>query len=190
MHDPWGVIRNEYVMLATLKISKLDAARRQLEMAIELYFLERDPVSIHTLAGAVYQLLSDLNKHRGGKPMVMEASFMKQYIVPGKEKLVMAKLAEAENFFKHADRDPEKVIDFRPESNEHALWEACIKYVEMTGEQTHSMQAMNLWFQLQHPEVFKYEDWKKRYLMEGKAITRSIGRSEFYRHVMALKLKG
>jgi hypothetical protein len=51
-----------------LKLSKLDCARRQLELAIELYFMERDPVSIHTLAGAARQLIEDINKHRVGNP--------------------------------------------------------------------------------------------------------------------------
>jgi len=39
-----------------LKISKLDAAKRQLETAIRLYFNEADPVSVHTLAGAAHTI--------------------------------------------------------------------------------------------------------------------------------------
>jgi hypothetical protein len=34
-----------------IKISKLEAARRQLDTAIRLYFMESDSVSVHTLAG-------------------------------------------------------------------------------------------------------------------------------------------
>src|SRR5437764_9562250 len=105
-------------MNAKLKLSKLDCVRRQLEMAIELYFMERDPVSIHTLAGAVYQLLIDINKHRGGRPLLVELESLKGMVVPGREKEVMRLMTESENFFKHADRDPEGVIDFSPESNE------------------------------------------------------------------------
>jgi hypothetical protein len=33
--------------MAELQVSKLDAARRQVETAIRLYFAEADPVSIH-----------------------------------------------------------------------------------------------------------------------------------------------
>ena len=68
-----------------LKLSKLDCARRQLELAIELYFLERDPVSIHTLVGAARQLLADINKHRGGKPLFTEVEALKEIVIPGKE---------------------------------------------------------------------------------------------------------
>jgi hypothetical protein len=43
-----------------IKISKLDAARRQLDTAIRLYFMEGDPVSVHTLAAAAFEILKDL----------------------------------------------------------------------------------------------------------------------------------
>jgi len=45
--------------------SKLDAATRQLHMAIRLYFQDADPLAIHTLAGAAHGILADLARHRG-----------------------------------------------------------------------------------------------------------------------------
>jgi hypothetical protein len=48
-------------MGATLRISKLDAAKRQLETAITLYFNSGDWVSIHALAGAAYMIIRDVN---------------------------------------------------------------------------------------------------------------------------------
>jgi hypothetical protein len=36
----------------TIRIGKLDAARRQLQAAIMLWFTEGDPVAIHTIASA------------------------------------------------------------------------------------------------------------------------------------------
>jgi hypothetical protein len=51
---------------AILPVSKFDAARRQLETAIRLYFFQGDPISIHTLASAAAQILQDLSGHRGG----------------------------------------------------------------------------------------------------------------------------
>ena len=44
-----------------LPVTKLDAARRQLETGITLWFHEMGPVSIHTLTGAAYKLLYDIN---------------------------------------------------------------------------------------------------------------------------------
>ena len=45
-----------------ISISKLDAACRQLDCAIELWFADGDPVSIHTLACASHQIIHDIKK--------------------------------------------------------------------------------------------------------------------------------
>ena len=47
------------------QISKIEAARRQLDCAIELWFCDKDEVSIHTLAAAAYQIIHDLKMKRG-----------------------------------------------------------------------------------------------------------------------------
>ena len=46
-------------------VSKLDAATRQLHMAIRLYFQDADPLGVHTLAGAAHGILEDLSQKRG-----------------------------------------------------------------------------------------------------------------------------
>ena len=53
-----------------MQLSKLEAARRQLETAIKLYFADGDDVSIHSLVAAAYALLRDINEYRGGEPML------------------------------------------------------------------------------------------------------------------------
>jgi hypothetical protein len=165
-----------------LKLSKLDCARRQLEMGIELYFMERDPVSIHTLAGAVYQLLVDLNKHQGGKPMTQEMESLKEVIIPGKEEEAYRLFRKAENFFKHADRDPNEVIDFSPEINGMILWESSLKYVELTGEQTPAMQAIHVWWIGQHPDLFKYADAERNRAKEmARTFLKSVSKGQFYK---------
>lgn len=42
-----------------MQITKIGAARSQLTEAINSFFEERDPVSIHTLIGAALQILND-----------------------------------------------------------------------------------------------------------------------------------
>jgi hypothetical protein len=175
-------------MNAKLKLSKLDCVRRQLEMAIELYFMERDPVSIHTLASADYQLLIDINKHRGGKPLLIEFESLKGRVIPGKEKEVMRLMSEAENFFKHADRDPEGTIDFSPESNEGILWESTDKYRELTGETSAPLQVMNVWFQIRHPNLFTYENWKKEKLLQAQGWFKSLSKPQFYKEMLGAAL--
>ena len=50
---------------ATVHINKLSAAKRQVQAAIRLFFMEEDELAVHTVAFASYGLLKDLKKHRG-----------------------------------------------------------------------------------------------------------------------------
>ena len=47
-----------------VSVTKLNAAERQLETAILLYFSDKDPVSIHTLCCAAYEVVHALNKRQ------------------------------------------------------------------------------------------------------------------------------
>lgn len=50
---------------ATVHITKLAAAQRQLRAAIRLYFIGEDELAIHTVASAAYRLINDLKAARG-----------------------------------------------------------------------------------------------------------------------------
>ena len=115
-----------------MKISKLDAAKRQMETAVRLYFSEADPVWIHTLTWAVYQVLADINKSRSGNPMVTEQIL--RGVLADKVDEAKRRLSSAANFFKHADRDPGNVLAFDPAQTEVLLFDACSKYRDLTGE--------------------------------------------------------
>jgi hypothetical protein len=176
------------LMNPKLKLSKLDCARRQLEMGIELYFMERDPVSIHTLAGAARQLLVDINKHRGGKPLMTEIEALKGIVILGKEKELSQLFKKAENFFKHADYDPEAIIDFAPEFNEVVLWEASVKYYELTSETTPVMGAIKIWFAARHPDLFtegafEQEGFKNRF-QSAASWVKSLTKTQFYKEIL------
>ena len=43
-------------------ITKIEAARRQIDAAIELYFHEGDELATHTLVGAAHILITDLSE--------------------------------------------------------------------------------------------------------------------------------
>lgn len=62
-------------MTQGFKVSKLDAAKRQLETVIRLYFAGRDPVSIHTLTAAAYNIVHDITANRGAEPMIVKDLF-------------------------------------------------------------------------------------------------------------------
>lgn len=126
-----------------IQVSKLDAARRQLETAVRLYFAEADPISIHTLTSAAYQLLADINRRIGGAPMLREQ--IPTWVRSDATAEARRKLAEAENFFKHADRDPESVLEFNPNATWLSLYDGCRKYQELANESVPLLVAFDLW---------------------------------------------
>ncbi len=130
---------------AILPISKFDAARRQLETAVRLYFFHGDPVSIHTLASAAAQVLHDLAKKRGGDPVMLHQAIL-QYVLPEHQPLVRKTLAEAENFFKHADRDPREVLEFKLAQTEMVLLDAVEAYHKLASERVPLFTVYLLWF--------------------------------------------
>lgn len=102
-----------------ITITKLDAAKRQLETVVRLYFHNGDPVSIHTLVAAAHTVIRDINKKRRGSPMIND-DLIDAYAKPEYQKRVLAQLNEAGNFFKHADRDHAATLDFNPDQSE--IW--------------------------------------------------------------------
>jgi hypothetical protein len=93
-------------------ISKIDAARRQLECAIRLYFGSSDAIAIHTLAAAARNMLIDLCIHRGAKSDIFRDGLVERYVKPEHHATVRARYRRAENFSEHADRDPDGLLSF------------------------------------------------------------------------------
>ncbi len=56
----------------TISVSKLEAAERQLVTAVRLFVKGEDPISIHTLMAAAYEVLRDLGKARGVKSIFFD----------------------------------------------------------------------------------------------------------------------
>jgi hypothetical protein len=167
-------------MKKELRIGKLEAARRQLETAIKLYFHYSDPISIHTLSAAAYNVLRAINKDHGGTPMFAK-EFLVQHIAPGQEKHVMSQVNEAENFFKHADRDPDKVLHFKLFLTEIFLLDACGKYHDLTGELVPVFQVFFYWVIIHHPKLFKLPA-EAQMLAEGlQEDLSSLSRQDFFR---------
>ena len=144
-----------------LKLSKLDVAKRQLETAIRLYFND-DPVSIHTLTCAAHEILSDLNKEYNGNPMILS-----DYVISDKYKTEWnKKIREPQNFFKHADKDGGKNIDFIPEVTQYFIFDAISKYQEMTGEIIYYFAIFRGWFAAHNIEAFNYSEKGKQLITE------------------------
>ena len=134
------------------KVTKLDAASRQLRTAVRLFFQEGDSVSIHALASSAQELLRDLLKPAGG-----DGSFYKDanFLWPERKKEFFSIVNGPQNFFKHADRDgPDAVLDFRPAVSEYVLLDCIKMHRELTGRGlVPEGTAFGAWFMLRYPDM-------------------------------------
>lgn len=83
------------------------------------------------------------------------------YIKPGFEKKYLKMISEAENFFKHADRDSEATLTFKPEATPFLILDATEVYEDLTSELVPVFKVFSSWMLLQHPEILREEHKSK-----------------------------
>src|SRR3954451_16671445 len=95
-----------------IAVTKLDAARRQLRTAVRLWFQDADPVPIHTLAFAAYEIIHVLSKKHDKyrRTLIFDADMIKDEYRPDWNN----KIKEGANFFKHAKNDSDGSLEFMP----------------------------------------------------------------------------
>lgn len=165
-----------------LRIGKLDAARRQLNAALTLYFDEGDVVAIHTITGAAHEVLRDL-AGQAGQHMLIEGSLIQGIGVEFTNE-IMAIVRRPQNFFKHADRDPEAVLEFSPHVTELLLLDGIAKCLEMTAEQTDFERAYEKWFFVHNPQFWKHTPLRDFAAQAGQLFG-NLSRQEFLRDFLA-----
>ena len=125
-----------------ITVSKIAAAKSQLLEAINLFFEERDPISIHTLTCVALQILHDHFDHVG---QVWDAD---RDLKAGKTS-----------------------IEFNTEENAFYILEAarCLRIVEGSNYVFHpEFRAFICWYGLKYPRHFKDEEIKR--LFSGKDV--------------------
>ena len=130
-------------------ITKIDAAKRQLETAITLWFHDDDPVSIHTLASAAQEILHPLAKKAG----TFEGTLDTIYAADGHEDEWLASIRFYHNFFKHGAKDADASIKLNPEVNTYLIRTVIQVYQKFTGTTTPVMNAYIVRFIFSHPHV-------------------------------------
>ncbi|MBI4964970.1 MAG: hypothetical protein HY913_16975 [Desulfomonile tiedjei] len=168
------------------RISKLDSARRQLETAINLYFYERDVVSVHTLSAAAFNIMADIGRHDEGGKNTLRGIILDNFIKKEHRKFVRERLRQAENFFKHADKDSKAFLVFNPGQTEFLIWDSIVTYLSMTGESPPIFKVFHLWFGLQHADIYPVSDDQASILNRAKAAVQDMNRQAFFEFVLPL----
>ena len=169
-----------------LQISKLDAALRQLQTAILLYFNSRDPVSTHTLTAAAYNIMRDIRNSRGVSfDMFKDA----HYVVDQYKDEFKRLLNKSENFFKHADRDSTHLHRFQIATTELLLIDACDAYIKLTGEEPELIAIFKRWHAVRHPQYYLKNTAFHQVAVRVKTIYGESDKLQFMQDCLQSKFK-
>jgi hypothetical protein len=146
-----------------LVISKMDAAGRQLETAIRLYFNGGDPVSIHTLGAAAHTLLRGLAS-AAIVPLELEDFPMAE----GLKARFKAAIDECRDVAGNAPGGADDLFDFDPALAPFFIFDAISNYQALGGEIGTPFSAFRGWFCALHMDEFLFMEEDRAYLMKMK----------------------
>ena len=135
-------MKNEHIY----RISKLQAAKEQIDEAIWMFFNKRSAVAIHSIVGAAHQVLHDVSNRS-----ISMVKSQKQTDLRGEGKDWIKKLNKEYNFFKHGIDDPSELLTFDPLLHAFYLVDCVYMYRNITGEKHFSHSLYDTWFSLSHP---------------------------------------
>lgn len=161
-----------------IKITKLDAAKRQVHLALELWFKDADPVPIHTLLYAAVDILHGMVKRKTGKRLFFENEAMAA--VPGMTQLIKS----WPNFFKHGrPYELDKVLDFNAEAN-MVLLSACVDGLDKLGEKRDHLTDAFAWWCFLHEPDFVGGRTPDHMTAEELRHLRSLNRKQFLKQFL------
>jgi len=138
-------------------ITPLVVARSQLLTAIDLFFNDRDPISVHALAGNAREILESLCRLAAVEP-ITELFLRDPPHKPKKE--IYAALNRYRNCFKHVGKTWEERKDgqailnqFDDSKNEYLLYVCVEDYLRLRGSSPFPMQVLHAWFCAMHVDL-------------------------------------
>jgi hypothetical protein len=160
-----------------IQVTKLESARRQLETAIKLFFAGGDFVSIHALSYAAYGITRDLCDHSNNP------TFFDRWIGDRFDKTrrddFFKQVSEAAGFFKHADREPTKILEYTLNQYELFLIIAVFQYEALTSELTLPMGVFKIWFMKNRPGLLvEFNEQEKSQLLKETSLP--LDKASFY----------
>ncbi|UIF89991.1 hypothetical protein [Cupriavidus sp. UYPR2.512] len=139
-----------------MRVTKIDAARRQLITAIRLFFDGGDPVSVYSLASNAWEVIDVLCACAGID------SFSKQARenLPAGHTLKHYVNEPCRNFFKHAAHDPspDSSIELLEANVSAILFLAVEDYIRLRQGGPVEAQVFQLWFIAVFPEKVSKDD--------------------------------
>ena len=134
-------------------VTKMEAASRQLDTAIQLFFSGGDSIAIHSLATAAANVFADIAERKESvswRTRTRDSSGLSM-------KELKCILHNSWNFFKHADSDTDGKLIFNEQENQDLMFMAVLDCGELYNTSC-AMQAFQLWYIAAYPHSFSETD--------------------------------
>ena len=154
--------------LSDMHVTKALAAERQLSCAIRNFFRNEDPISIHTLIGAVDQLLIDIAEERG-VTLYIQNMLIQAFPGPLLAK-VQKEIRKPRNFFKHADKDPNDTLMFYPQANYLSIWFVSESFVQLFPDSCKAVNAFRNWFLVDYCKKNPVPEFYRAHFERAKSL--------------------
>jgi hypothetical protein len=173
-------------------ITKMEAAHRQLCVAIRLWFEDGDEIAIHSLAAAAHQIIHDLNRRKKGPALLFDTDL----IPKERRQPFVTAIKSASWFMKHADRGrtgAAKEYDFDPDWNLHLIMFSIFGIKYLGEEFTLEELAFERWHTLNNPQLMTDEGreiFEKEFPVDLAARLRSVPKLKFFERILRDLRKG
>ena len=89
---------------------------------------------------------------------------------PDKKQEVTRLFNEAQNFFKHADLDPDAQLKFYYEATPFYLVDAAQLYLALTGQQFPEVTVLQMWFVAKFPVLLSEGPFKEQMIRHARKV--------------------
>lgn len=163
------------------KVTKMDAARRQLATAITLWFTGGDTVSTYTLSHAAYEVIHNFTSEHRTRDLLFDSPLIRDEYRKNFNDL----LRKPANFFKHARRGKSEnpTVEFYPETSDLFILFSILG-LSLIDEGLSSEELAFLWWIIFHKPGWLTEKGQKMlsncFPGENLDEIRRLNKSEFF----------
>lgn len=125
-----------------MRLSKLEAAQQQLDLAASLFVNRQNPLAMHTLSGAAEEILGSLANRASEQSMFerMRVAAEQKFGRPVSRNELTALVNKSRNSLKHATDPAEDHFDYEPDEAVAMLFRALVNYQLVMGVLTDPME--------------------------------------------------
>lgn len=172
------------MIIPTIAVRKLEAAQRQVNTSIKLWFADADPVSVHTLACAAHQIIHDINTDVDGSDLLFDSAVINDEF----RTEFVREMKKAMNFFKHADKDPDPngIIELSQQITELFILFSVLGLERLGSPHSFDTTAFVLYYGIKNPRLVT-KQFSDRIKIEDVAGLQSVSKAEFLKHFQSAR---